>query len=71
MHNRLNNVLARMMGFTSLVLMPVGVAMSDQMPMNGGMMENGNWYGTGGVWLPALAVIVLGLVLVAVLRKRS
>lgn len=71
MHNPFNSVLPRMLGFTSLVLMPVGVALADGMQMNGGTMDNGNWYGGGGVWLPVLAVVVLGLVLVAVLRKKS
>ncbi|MCJ7452213.1 MAG: hypothetical protein MUO39_07025 [Steroidobacteraceae bacterium] len=53
------------------VLLPVGDAIADWAPMNGGMMGNGNWYGNGGVWLPVLAIVVVGAVLFAVLRRRQ
>lgn len=68
---QINHVLFRTLGIASLMLMPVGGAMADSTPMNGGMMGNGNWYSSGGVWLPALVVIVLGVVLFAVLRKKN
>ncbi|MBK7903003.1 MAG: hypothetical protein IPJ97_08715 [Proteobacteria bacterium] len=55
----------------SLLLMPVSNAMADGTPMNGGMMGSGHWYGMGGVWLPALAIIVLGVVLFAVIRRKN
>jgi hypothetical protein len=53
------------------VMLPVGDAIADWAPMNGGMMGNGNWYGTGGVWLPVLTIVVVGAVLFAVLRRRQ
>jgi hypothetical protein len=53
--------------------MPVSAAMADNTPMGGGMMDNGStyghMYGFNSAWLIALAVVVLGVVLVAVLRK--
>ncbi len=52
------------------ILVPVGGAMADATPMNGGMMGNGHWYGTSGVWLPVLAIVVVGAVLFALLRRR-
>ena len=52
-------------------LLPVGGAMADGTNMNGGMMGNGNWYGTGGGWLPVLAIVVVGAVLFAVLRRKQ
>jgi hypothetical protein len=52
------------------MLMPVGAALADSTPMNGGMMEHGNWYSSGDVWLPALVIIVLGVVIYAVLRRK-
>ena len=39
--------------------------------MDGGTMGNGHWYGTGGVWLPVLAIVVVGAVLFAVLRRKQ
>jgi hypothetical protein len=53
----------------AVVFLPVGDAMADWTPMNGGMMGNGNWYGNGGGWLPVLAIVVVGAVLFAVLRR--
>lgn len=70
MGTQINTVFVRTLGVVSLLLIPVSGAMADGTPMNGGMMGNGHWYGTGGVWLPALAIIVLGVVLFAVLRKK-
>jgi len=70
MGTQINSVLVRTLGVVSLILM-LSCAMADQTPMNGGMMGNGNWYGTGGVWLPALVIIVLGVVLFAVIRKKN
>lgn len=52
-------------------LLPVGGAMADRTAMNGGMMGNGNWYGTGAVWLPVLAIVIVGAVLFAVLRRKQ
>ena len=71
MGTQINGILVRTLGVVSLMLIPVSGAMADRTPMNGGMMENGNWYGTGGVWLPALVIIVLGIVLFAVLRRKN
>jgi hypothetical protein len=47
--------------------------MADNTPMGDGMMGNGStyghMYGFNSAWLIALVVVVLGIVLVAVLRK--
>lgn len=54
------------------VLLPVGPAAAQGGPTGGGMMGNGHWYGTGGgVWLPVLAIVVVGAVLFAVLRRKQ
>ncbi len=65
------NILVRTLGVAPFLMMPVSAAMADWPSMNGGMMGNGNWYGSGAVWLPALVIIALGAVLFAVLRKKS
>lgn len=38
---------------------------------NNGMMENGHWFGIGGIWLSLFAIAVVGAVLFAVLRRRQ
>lgn len=53
------------------MLLPVGVAIAQGGMMDGGAMGNGHWYGTGGVWLPVLAIVVVGAVLFAVLRRKQ
>jgi len=53
------------------LLMPVGAAMADGTMMGRGTMGNGNWHGNSGVWLPVLAILVVGAVLFAVLRRRQ
>jgi hypothetical protein len=69
MDPRINNFPIRTLGVVFSLLIPVNGAMADWPSMNGGMMGNGNWYGSGAVWLPVLVIIVLGAVLFAVLRK--
>ena len=71
MDTHIHSIRVRTLGVLSLLLMPVSGAMADWPSMNGGMMGNGNWYGSGDVWLPALVIIVLGAVLFAVLRKKN
>lgn len=71
MSTQINTTLLRTFGVVSLQLLPVSGAMADWPSMNGGMMGDGNWYGSGVVWLPALVIIVLGAVLFAVLRKKN
>jgi hypothetical protein len=68
---KITSLLARTLGVMSMTVMTVNGAIADSTPMNGGMMGNGNWYGSGGVWLPALLIVVLGVVLFAVLRKKN
>jgi hypothetical protein len=51
--------------------LPVGAAMAQGGPTGGEMTGNGHWYGTGGVWLPVLAIVVVGAVLFAVLRRKQ
>jgi hypothetical protein len=53
------------------MLLPVGAAIAQGGMMDGGTMGNGHWYGTGGVWLPVLAIVVVGAVLFAVLRRKQ
>jgi hypothetical protein len=53
------------------MLLPVGAAIAQGAMMDGGTMGNGHWYGTGGVWLPVLAIVVVGAVLFAVLRRKQ
>jgi hypothetical protein len=49
--------------------------MADNTPMGSGMMGNGSTYGDmygfNSVWLIALVVVVVGVVIVAALRKKS
>ena len=53
-------------------LIPLGAAMAQTTMMESGTMGNGHWYGNGGeVWLPVLAIVVVGAVLFAVLRRKQ
>jgi hypothetical protein len=71
MSTQINVALVRMLCVVSALLLPASGAMAEWPSMNGGMMGDGNWYGSGAVWLPALVIIALGAVLFAVLRKKS
>jgi hypothetical protein len=53
------------------MLLHVDVAIAQGAMMDGGTMGNGHWYGTAGVWLPVLAIIVVGAVLFAVQRRKQ
>ena len=53
------------------MLLPVSAAIAQGGMMDGGTMGNGHWYGTGGVWLPVLVIVVVGAVLFAVLRRKQ
>jgi hypothetical protein len=53
------------------MLLHVDVAIAQGAMMDGGPMGNGHWYGTAGVWLPVLAIIVVGAVLFAVQRRKQ
>ena len=65
--------LATVLGVVPALVIPVSTALADNTPMGGGMMGNGSssghMYGFNSAWLIALVVVVLGIVLVAVLRK--
>lgn len=66
--------LAAVLGVLPVLVTPVSAALADNTPMSGGgMMGNGSsyghMYGFNSAWLIALVVVVLGVVLVAVLRK--
>jgi len=73
MNTTTERILATLRGGVPALLAPVSAAMADNTPMGGGMMGNGStyghMYGFNSAWLIALVVIVLGIVLVAVLRK--
>ena len=74
MNTTTDRALATVLGVVPALLMPVSGAMADNTRMGGGMMDNGNtyghMYGFNSAWLIGLVVVVLGVVLVAVLRKR-
>ena len=53
------------------MLLPIDAAIAQGVMMDGGTIGNEHWYGTGGVWLPVLAIVVVGAVLFAVLRRKQ
>lgn len=53
------------------MLLPIDAAIAQGAMMDGGTMGNEHWYGTGGVWLPVLAIVVVGAALFAVLRRKQ
>ena len=53
-----------------VMLMPVGAAMAQGTMMGGGEMGTAHWYGSNGAWLPLFAIVVVGAVLFAVLRRK-
>jgi hypothetical protein len=53
------------------MLLPVDAAIAQGAMMDGGTMGNEHWYSTGGIWLPVLAIVVVGAVLFAVLRRKQ
>lgn len=66
-----NSRLSSALLVVAATLLPVGTAMAQGTMMNNGAMGNGHWYGSGGVWLPVLAIAVVGAVLFAVLRRKQ
>ena len=53
-------------------LFVTGAALAQTGPMMNGNMGGGGWMGGyGGYWLPALLVIVVGLVVWVVLQRRK
>lgn len=66
-HSRLSAVL---LGVAAMLL-AAGAAIGQGTMMGGGTMGNGHWYNTGAVWLPVLAVVAVGAVLFAVLRRKQ
>lgn len=74
MNTTIDRALATALGVLPALVIPVSTALADNTPMGGdGMMGNGSssghMYGFNSAWLIALVVVVLGVVLVAVLRK--
>ena len=73
MNTTTERTLATVLGVLPALVIPVSAAMADNTPMGGGMMDTGStyghMYGFNSAWLIALVVVVLGVVLVAVLRK--
>lgn len=73
MNTTTEKTLAAVLGVLPVLVTPVSAALADNTPMSGGMMGNGStyghMYGFNSAWLIALVVVVLGVVLVAVLRK--
>ena len=53
------------------MLLPIDAAIAQGAMMDGGTMANEHWYSTGGVWLPVLAIVVMGAVLFAVVRRKQ
>jgi len=52
------------------ILLPAGGAMADWNSMNGAMTGNAHWYGSGVAWLPVSAIVLVGAVLFAILRRK-
>lgn len=52
------------------IWLTAGATATHETMMNKGMMENGIWYGFGGIGLTLLCIAVIGVVLFAVLRRR-
>ena len=75
MNTTTDRTLATVLGVLPALVIPVSSALADNTPMGGGMMGNGStyghMYGFNSAWLIALVVVVLGVVLVAVLRKTK
>jgi len=71
MSSQIGSILVRRLGVVSSLLIPIKAAIADATNVSGGMMGNEHWYGTGGVWMPALIVVVLGVVLFAVVRTKK
>jgi len=73
MNTTTDRSLATVLGVLPALVIPVSTALADTTPMGGGMMDNGStyghMYGFNGAWLIGLVVVVLGIVLVAVLRR--
>lgn len=75
MNTTTERTLATVLGVLPALVIPVSAALADNTPMGGGgMMGNGSsyghMYGFNSAWLIALVVVVLGVVLFTVLRKR-
>jgi hypothetical protein len=75
MSTNTDRTLATVIGVLPALLIPVSTALADNTPMGDGMMGNGStyghMYGFNSAWLIALVFVVLGIVLVAVLRKTK
>ena len=75
MNTTTDRTLATVLGLLPALVISVSSALADNTPMGGGMMGNGStyghMYGFNSAWLIALVVVVLGVVLVAVLRKTK
>lgn len=73
MNTTTDRTLATVLGVLPALVIPISAALADNTPMGGGMMGDGStyghMYGFNGGWLIGLVVVVLGIVLVAVLRR--
>ena len=73
MNTTTDRTLATVLRVLPALVIPISTVLADNTPMGGGMMGNGSTsghiYGFNSAWLIALVVVVLGIVLVAVLRK--
>lgn len=74
MNTSTGKTLATLVGGLPALLAPVSAAMADNTPIGGGMMGHGGsyWhmYGFNGAWLIALAIVVMGVVVVTALRTK-
>lgn len=66
----MKNLLAMAMGAVPVFVSGVASAQSNNM-MNGGMGGVGWMGGYGGIWVPILLVVVVGLVAWVVMQKRK
>ena len=73
MNTTTDRTLATVLGVLPALVIPISTVLADTTPMGSGMMGNGSTsghiYGFNSAWLIGLVVVVLGIVLVAVLRK--
>ena len=57
--------------FLTATWLLTAAAIAQESMMNHGMMENGHWFGFGGIGLSMLAIAIVGAVLFALLRRRQ
>lgn len=52
------------------ILLTAGAKAAHKTMVNSGMMESGQWYDFGGIWLTVSAIAAIGVGLFVTLRQR-